>query len=291
MKTKIFVMIFINILLFSCSSASVIPLKTLANYDVDSIEDESTLWAVFITFGEPRRDEKNARDLCDILINHGWEENNIYHLQEKDATKEAILATPRWLNDSGADEDDLILFFFSMHGGRTEDVPPLDEPDDMDEFIVPYKEEQRDVYDNIFDDELASVFEIIKSEKLILIFETCYSGGMIDGVNDLRESGRVILTSSSEKESSYPIFLKNSWLFPYFLIKGLGGSADANSDGIISVEEPFKYAEKITIKRSTIYAFLLFIFHRSLFIQYPQLYDGWPSEENNEEELKLIKVS
>lgn len=291
MKTKLFSMVFLSILLFSCSSNSVIPLKTLADDEENSAKEESTLWAVFITFGEPQRDEKNARDLCDILIKQGWKENNICHLKEKDATKEAILETPSWLNDHGADEDDLILYFFSMHGGRTEDVPPLDEPDNMDEFIVPYKEEQRDIYDNIFDEELASAFDNIKSEKLILIFETCYSGGMIDGVNDLRKSGRVILTSSSEKESSYPIFLKRSWLFPYYLIKGLAGPADANSDGIISVEESFKYAEKFTIKRSTVYAYLLFIFHRSLFIQYPQIYDGWPSEENNEEELKFIQVS
>jgi hypothetical protein len=291
MKTKIFAMFFISIFLLSCNSASVIPLKTLANHDEDNIKEKSALWAVFITFGEPQRDEKNTRDLYDILINQGWKKDNIYFLQEEDATKEAILTTPIWLNNHGADEDDLILYFFSMHGGRTEDIPPLDEPDDMDEFIVPYKEEKLDVYDNIFDEELASAFESIKSEKLILIFETCYSGGMIDGVNDLRKSDRIILTSSSEKESSYPVFLKKSWLFPYYLIKGLTGPADANSNGIISVEESFKYAEEFTIKRSTIYAYLLFIFHRSLFIQYPQIYDGWPSEENNEEELEWIKVS
>ena len=128
----------------------------------------------------------------------------------------------------------------------------------------------------------------IKSENIVIIFEACYSGGMIDGANDLKKTGRIIMTATKEDETSYGFFLKKSWLFPYYLLKGLRGRADKNCDGFITVEEAFEYAKFYTIRRSTIYAYLLFIFHRALFIQHPQIYDGWPSEGNNKEELKLI---
>ena len=37
---------------------------------------------IFITVGEPARDNKNAGDLYKILTSHGWDENNIYYLKE-----------------------------------------------------------------------------------------------------------------------------------------------------------------------------------------------------------------
>jgi len=161
----------------------------------------------------------------------------------------------------------------------------------MDEYLITYPQGQDNQNNNILDEELASAFDKIKSKNIVMIFETCYSGGMIDGSYDLRKSGRVILTSSKEDESSYPIFLLKSWLFPHYLINGLRGKADTNSDGYVSAEEAFNYAKIRTIRRSTIYAFLLFIFHKSLLIQHPQIYDGWPSEENNKRELKLVPTN
>lgn len=289
MKKTIITISIVLLFILSCKSIAI-----SSNYLVntnDSAFENSNLWAVLITVGEPKRDDKNAGDLYNILINHGWNEANIYYLRENEATKETILSVSDWLNVHGVEKDDLVLFYFSMHGGRKEDTPPLDEPDNLDEFVVPYKQDERD--NNILDEELAPMFEAIKSEKLVIIFETCYSGGMIDGANDLKKTGRIVITSAKEDEASYPIytiFLKKGWLFPYYLIKGLRGEADKNHDGNISAEEAFEYAKIYTIKRSTIYAYLLFIFHRALFIQHPQMYDGWPSEENNEEELKLISI-
>lgn len=250
-----------------------------------NIENNNS-WAILITAGEPALDDRNAGGLYNILVHNGWDEDNIYYLKENEATKDAILSVPDWLDVHGADEDDLILFFFSMHGGRKEDTPPLDEPDGLDEFIISSKQDKQN--NHILDDELAMMFDEIQSENLVIIFETCYSGGMIDGSNDLKKTGRIVITSTREDETSYPIFLIKSWLFPYYLIKGLKGRADKNCDGYITAEEAFEYAKIYTIKRSTIYAYLLFIFHRDLFIQHPQIYDGWPSEGNNKEELKLI---
>ncbi len=66
---------------------------------------------------------------------------------------------------------------------------------------------------------------------------------------------------------------------------------DFNSNGYISMYEAYEYSIIYTIKKSTIFAYLLFIFHKSFFVQHPQIYNEWPSIENNIEELKFITLN
>jgi hypothetical protein len=284
--------VFLIVLFFVFSNNSII----ISSDDLgvsNGFFENNDLWAVFVTVGEPKLDDKNAGDLYDILLNNGWLESNIYYLRENNATKEAVLSISDWLNLHGVESDDLVLFYFSMHGGKIGDVPPLDELDNLDEFIVPYKLEDGSD-DNILDEELALMFDAIETEKLVIIFESCYSGGMIDGFNDLKKNGRIVITSTDVNETSYPFslfFSRNGFLFGYYVVKSFSGDGDMNFDGYISAEEVYDYARFYTIRRSTFYGFLLVLLHRSLFIQHPQMYDGWPSEENNIEELRLISLS
>jgi len=271
------------LVLFNSSHA--INISYSKNENVTS-NDFNELWAVIATFGSPKNDNKNAEDLINILKNNGWNSNNIIYLKGFDTSKDAILNIPDRLNELGVKEDDLILFFFCMHGNRIEDVPPYDEPDNMDESIIVY--DQETFFTNIIDDELGLMFDEIKCNNMVMIFETCYSGGMIDGTSDLKKSGRIILTSAKEDETSFGRFLFRGWLFPYFLNLGLRGWADKNRDRHITAEETFAYAYKRTFRRSTIFAIILYIVHLELIYQQPQIYDGWPTEENNEEELILI---
>jgi len=283
-KKIISLCIFVSILILIPVN-SVTGKNIFKNTSENNPENFNNYWAVIVTVGEPKRDDKNAVELYNLLINHGWDENNILYIKEENATKDDILSIPDWLNIQGAEQDDLILFYFSMHGGKTDDVFPYDEPDDIDEFVIPYKQDEKE--GNILDEELADMFDNIFSENLIIIFETCYSGGMIDGADDLRKSGRIIITSAKEDETSYAYYFREGWLFPYYLNRGLQGRADKNRDGFVTAEEAYRYTRFPVILRSTIYGYLLYIFHKSLFNQHPQIYDGWPSEENNEEELIL----
>jgi hypothetical protein len=252
------------------------------------------LWAVLITVGEPKLDDKDACKLYYILTNNGWSESNIHYLREEQATKGEILSVSDWLNNHGVEEDDLVLFYFSMHGGKTDDVRPLDEPDDKDEFIVPYKQNEND--ENILDEELTPMFEAIQTEKLVIIIESCYSGGMLDGADDLKKTGRIVITSTDVNETSYPYYLlfseRDGYMLIHYLLEGLRGTAEENNDGYVSVEEAYEYAKIHTIERSMFFACVLLPFHKTLenHTQNPQMYDGWPSEENNEEELKLISI-
>ena len=294
MKKAIFTILTVLLVVLSYKSISV-----SSNYLVNSNRsspENNNLWAVLITVGEPKLDDKDVGKLYDILTNNGWSERNIYYLREEQATKEEILNVSNWLNTHGVQKDDLVLFYFSMHGGKTADVPPLDEPDKVDEFIIPYKHDDEND-DNILDEELTPMFEAIKTDKLVIIIESCYSGGMLDGADDLKKTGRIVITSTNVNETSYPYYMffsgRGGYMLIHYLMKGLRGASDKNNDGFVSAEEAYQYAKVYTIKRSAIYAILLFIFHKTLLnhIQHPQIYDGWPSEENNQEELRLISVS
>ena len=267
--------------------------QSIVNSNEIYSEYTQNIWAVIITVGEIKRDIYAVDSLTDILLEQGCPNNNIKKLIEEEATKYNILNKSfEWLDDNEIKEEDILIFFFSMHGGRIEDQPPYDEPDNYDEFLVPYD------YNNktniILDEEINDKINSIDCNNIVLIFETCYSGGMIDGLYDISKSGRIIITSSNANESSWPMQLRVRWLFPNFFFKGLSGPADINDDNIISFEESFKYAEQYTLKRSRIiaffYSFIPFIPHE-FFPQNPQIYDGWRSEEDNNLELPFVNLN
>jgi hypothetical protein len=271
--------------------------NTMANmYQVESTsicgDDDVQYWAVIITVGEALRDSHGSNALTNILLSHDCPIDHIKKMVEENATKEAILQVPfAWLQTQNIDDDDIVIFYFSMHGSQIDDQYPLDEPDRYDEYVVPFDYNADNLSTYLFDEELSERFDTLDFNNLVIIFETCNSGGMIDGSADLSGSGRVIMTSCAADESSWPMYLWRHWMFPHFLFRGLRGFADLNKDKIITAEEAFFYAEKPTIRRSTIYATLFslipFIPHE-FFPQHPQLYDGWPTLENNSEELPLF---
>jgi len=258
-------------------------------------------WAVIIVVGGGRGywhhalwGIRTANGLIDVLVNHGWQKNNIKCLIEKEATTEAIFDTFQWLNESGEDEDDIILFCFIGHGyNHTEDLPPLDEPDGKDDCYFPWDDEvdgwSWDTY--IIDDELGAKFDKLKSKNILAIFDTCLSGGWIDGTNDPCKSGRIILTSCDVDEASAPIIARMRWLFTHYLIQGFKGRADSNNDKWVSAEEAFNYAKLPTMIRSTIFNLIVYIIEPVPLTQHPQLYDGWPTEENNQQELNIIDLT
>jgi len=285
-KNNSVAIIIIFLLLFTIFHQSIVESEEI------NLEKGSNIWVVIIAVGDIKRDTYGVNSLTEILLSQGCTNNNIKKIIEENATKQKILNEPfEWLKNNEIKDDDIVIFFFSMHGSRIEDQQPYDEPDNYDEYLVPYD------YDNIsnyiLDEELNDKFNSVEFKNLVLIFETCYSGGMIDGANDLSQSGRIIITSSDANESSWPMYLRTRWLFPNFLFKGLSGPADLNGDMVISVEEAYIYAETPTIKRSAIlafvYSFIPFMPH-DFFPQHPQIYDGWPSHEDNDEELHLVNL-
>ena len=262
-------------------------------------DEDVEKWAVIIAAGggvgyapHERADRNDVRKLTKVLLEHGWDNDHLFVLLEEKATTEAIMNDSfSWLRSQGEDEDDLILYFFSGHGYyHTSDEPPIDEPDGKDELIHPWDPDMAGWNPNVFilDDELAEKFETLHSQNIVILMHTCHAGGMIDGTADLRKSGRVILASCATDEASSRMTIPYHWIFPYFCIRGLQGKADLNNDLSISAEELFHY----TVEPVQIRSFILNLFYPRRpngISQHPQLYDGWPSDEDNSDELLLIQ--
>ncbi len=300
------IMIFLSSLLPLCSLGGIASIpSTFHDAGLESIdhnpgiftssflgENKVNYFSVIITVGNGIMDKRDVNSLVGTLISHGWAESNIGVFSEEEATKKAIMTVPfDWLNSLEYQETDVILLYFSMHGGQTQDHYPLDEPDNKDEYLVPYDGDPDNESNILLDDELGMKLKTLKSNNIIIIFEACHSGGMIDGLHDLCEPGRVILTSCKEDEYSWGLFLQKQWMFPCYLIKGLSANADIDEDDWVSAEEAFYFAEMPTIVHSTLKSFL-YLLHpfARLGPQHPQLYDAWPSINNNQEELKFIPL-
>ena len=224
---------------------------------------------------------------------------NIRVLNDSQATKANIRQAINWLNDL-ANSDTTIIIYFSGHGMT----------DGTHGYIVPYDvdcnpcgstpETTRWLPETaISDDELASWLSQLDSQRVVLIFDSCYSGGMMDPAGNMARGlsasdhvgalqanagllaylstpGRVALMASAADQGSWEFSALKNGAFTYYLIEALlSPAADTNHNGRVSAEEAFAYL----VGRVDNYVFG----HTSGAVggpyhQNPQIYDGVPGE-------------
>lgn len=101
----------------------------------------------------------------------------------------------------------------------------------------------------------------VKSRRVVLLMDACHSAGLsTEGTRDVannlanlylekllyQQEGRAIITSSDVNEPSRE---SRKWgnghgVFTYYVLEGLKGSADSNSDRLVSVGELFRYVRQ-----------------------------------------------
>lgn len=195
------------------------------------------------------------------------------------ATKEAIRqAIIHWL-DGQENKDTIVVIFFSGHGMYAPDDDG-DEADEYDEFIAPYDIDCDPCYPAvetpvwlpetaIRDDEFDEWLDELESNRIVVIVDSCFSGGMAAGAaasdrgllskadpgtdvadlragdgftQDVNSTGRVVLMASAEDQGSWEFNTLEHGVFTYYLIEALSSpSADANHNGWVSAEEAFNY--------------------------------------------------
>ncbi len=231
---------------------------------------EGEKWAIIIGVTDYKGDyltgaNNSAKDIYNLIVPI-YGEDHVKLLLDSTATKSNINNTIyNWLAPL-EDANDTVLFYFAVHGYNGTDIAPFDEADNIDEYLCPYGASS--VSSCIRDDELKVWLNVLDSEKVVVILDTCFAGGFIQ---DLGKSGRTILASSAEHESSW-FGLYNHGFFSHYLIQALGtqaGTANLNSDNFLSVEELFAYAESKTVALGSSYP---------QYLQHPQFYDGYPGE-------------
>jgi len=165
-----------------------------------------------------------------------------------------------------AGKDDMVMIFFAGHGATEEDSMSPD-GDGLEKYILPYDADLKNLYASALPmSEITKIFSRINSERLIFIADACYSGasgGRTIGIRGMRANisdafldriskgrGRVIITASGANEVSAENDDLKHGVFTYFLLEGLRGKADADKDGMITVDEVYNYVS-INVPKAT----------------------------------------
>lgn len=210
----------------------------------------------------------DATGLAAALQKNGWGNDDITLVTGSDATKESILTALQKIIGL-ADSNDYVLVYFSGHGTHIPDESG-DETDGTDEAIVPVDAHLGEPSTYITDDELSKIFSMCRTEKGVIIFDACNSGGIInsglstgsilqartvstdddpgDSINgDLDIFMLPVITASGQREYSWEDSTLEHGIFTYFFLDGFNGlRADANGDSYLTIQELFYYAKKNT---------------------------------------------
>jgi len=156
-----------------------------------------------------------------------------------------------------ADSDDMVIIFYAGHGATERDAMSMD-GDGLEKYILTYDSDPSDLFSTALPmRDLALIFNRIRSERLIFIADACYSGasgGRTVSVTGLRANiadtfldriaagrGKVIISASAANEVSVERDELQHGVFTYYLLEGLKGPADTDGDGLVTVDEAYRY--------------------------------------------------
>lgn len=254
--------------------------------------------------------ETKLRTLYDTLIQtENWDSDHIILLLNKNATKHNITQALETMATT-VDTNDIFLFTWNGHGGY---LPDLDgdeavwDPNDIyDEVICPYDTNttNENLSNVITDDELQQYFSAINAKGKCLIFESCFSGGLIDQQQrqvmlnqtwfkkiiphlftmnsfqdvssqhtmDVNGNNTIVIMSTLPNTTCRATFITHSPLL-YSIATGIKNKKryDDNNDGFLSAEELFKQARPKTLIQSSFYliaylGFMYLIFKYDLYL-------------------------
>ncbi|MBI1225385.1 MAG: peptidase C14 caspase catalytic subunit p20 [Bacteroidetes bacterium] len=174
-------------------------------------------------------------------------DNQLKVLVDDNATRDNILQTMRSVFLQ-ADENDVVLFYFSGHGIEGAFVPV-----DFDGYGH-----------RLEHSEIRHILEQSHARQKLVLGDACHSGSLIGGefapdmlaakgpsVGDMLnkyykafdqcDRGMALFMSSKGAEVSLEDSGLRSGVFSHFLIKGLKGEADTDHDKIVSIQELFDY--------------------------------------------------
>ena len=183
--------------------------------------------------------------------------DHIWLLLDEEATLEKLRTTLGTLLRKSAGRDDTVIIFLAGHGATEQDASSPD-GDGLEKYVLPHNADPKNLYATAMPmSEVARIFQRISSERLVFISDTCYSGASggrtipltgrranVSGAFLERLSqgkGRVIITASDANEVSMERDDMKHGVFTYYLLEGLRGKADFAKDGVITVDEVYRY--------------------------------------------------
>jgi hypothetical protein len=175
-------------------------------------------WAVIIgiadyqgTGNDLQYPDDDAMDMYNYLLSKGYPSGNIKLLTNRKASANNIIAAIDWMNTQETRATSECVFFYSGHG-TTYDGYNDGDSEYTDEAIVSYN-----LY-MILDGQIRQKFSTFTSQKIVFIFDSCFSGGM----NDLVSTGRVVDTACAEDQLSWDgSSAMQNGVYTYYYMQGL----------------------------------------------------------------------
>jgi len=173
----------------------------------------------------------------------GVKKENMILLLDKNATRNNIENKMRNLFLK-ADENDQVIFYFSGHGSKG--------------YFLPHD------YNNLLSHKtVKNIFKQSKAKKKICFADACYSGSIRNknkskGVKQtdsytLKQDingGVAVIMSSTGYETSLEMGNLGQGVFSYYLLNGLSGKADLNSDKTITIVELYEYTKRNVVRKT-----------------------------------------
>jgi Tol biopolymer transport system component len=234
---------------------------------VNRVLDRGKIWGVVIGISQYkgvqplRYADKDALAFYDYLTQHiGVPRDQITLLLNDHATLINLKRTLGTELKRKASEKDTVIVYYAGHGAPEADASAGDD-DGLEKYIVPYDADPRDLYTTGLPmREIETIFQRLSPERIIFISDSCYSGATagrtfatasrraVVSENFLarlsKGKGRVVLTASKASEVSEEREDLGHGVFTYYLLEGLRGKADADKDGIVTVDEVYGYVSK-----------------------------------------------
>jgi hypothetical protein len=239
-------------------------LSTKKTISVQLAKKPGETWAVIIginkyaNFVPLKYAVDDAREFYRYLVEvNKVPKDKIWLMLDQEATLDKIRSILGTRLRRSAGKEDTVIIYWAGHGAIESDSTSVD-GDGLEKYILPHNADLKDLYTSAMPmGEIARIFQRISSDRLVFITDTCYSGATggrtvpvlgvrtnISGAFLERISqgrGRVVLTAGDANEVTVESDDLRHGVFTYYLLEGLRGKADLDGNGIITVDEVYRY--------------------------------------------------
>ena len=169
---------------------------------------------------------RKDKELHEILLSRGAKEENLKLLLDKEATLENIRQSLKELV-AASSADETFVFYYAGHGLKGEGG----------KFYFANYDIQSDKPKETgfcLDELVTALGDTFKGERVVLLADCCYSGGLTEVAQKLAKKGKQVLALTSAAASNAST---GNWTYSQTIIDGLRGAlfADVDGDGQITV--------------------------------------------------------
>jgi uncharacterized caspase-like protein len=232
---------------------------SVSNEIIKVLRNKPKLFGLFIGIGRYADKEiptltyakNDAEELYRLFAQQkAFESPQLRLLIDEQATRANITEGLAYFLAKAAPQD-LAIIFLAGHG--------MQEAGEY--FFIPYDAVKANLFGTAVKDvEFESSMRRIVARRVILLTDTCHSGGIVsttrnrgsaDGMHNYLQTltkaeGRITISASEFSEVSLEDARLQHGIFSYYLLQGLLGGADSNQDQMVGVMELYRYiSEKI----------------------------------------------